>query len=209
MDTHTRETVRALVRGVVEHERPPIVQLGNPVLRNPAAQFDGQLDDAELAELLVVMRKAMHDAPGVGLAAPQLGIPLRIAVIEDTLPQPDEIAVLRERPPLPYFAVINPTYTPIGRDTSSFFEGCLSFSGWQAVVERHHAVQLEYQTPEGLDATRQFTGWPARIVQHETDHLNGVIYIDKANTRSLVSSAEYSERWAQPGIEPAQRSLGF
>ena len=209
MNLHTRESIRALVRRVVEQDQPPIVQLGDPVLRNPAAPFDGQLDDSELEELLVTMRRAMHDAPGVGLAAPQLGIPLRLAVIEDIIPQPDEIAELRERPPLPYFAVINPAYTPIGRDTSSFFEGCLSFSGWQAVVERHRKVQLEYQTPEGMNVTRQFTGWPARIVQHETDHLNGAIYIDKANTRSLVSSAAYGERWAQPGIELAQRSLNF
>lgn len=209
MGTYTRDELRARVRGVVEQVSPPIVQLGDPVLRFPAEPFDGQLDDSELAELLAVMRKAMHDAPGVGLAAPQLGIPLRIAVIEDVMPQPDDIARHRERPPLPYFAVINPTYTPVGRRTSSFFEGCLSFNGWQAVVERHRTVQLEYATPEGLQALRQFTGWPARIVQHETDHLNGVIYIDKANTRSLVSSAAYSERWAQPGIELAQRSLNF
>lgn len=209
METYSRMDIRSLVRGIIDQERPPIVQLGDPVLRNPAARFDGQLNDAELAELLAVMRKAMHDAPGVGLAAPQLGIPLRLAVIEDVLPQPEEIAGVRERPPLPYFAVINPTYTPVGRETVSFFEGCLSFSGWQAVVERHRTVQLEYQTPDGLQATRQFSGWPARIVQHETDHLNGVVYIDKAKTRSLMSSAAYSERWAQPDIELAQRSLNF
>lgn len=209
MGTYTRQEIRARVRGVVGQVSPPIVQLGDPVLRTPADEFDGQLDDSELAELLATMRKAMHDAPGVGLAAPQLGIPLRIAVIEDVIPQADEIAQVRERPPLPYFAVINPAYTPVGRETSSFFEGCLSFNGWQAVVQRYRTVQLEYLTPEGVQATRQFTGWPARIVQHETDHLNGEIYIDKANTRSLVSSAAYSERWSQPGIELAQRSLNF
>jgi peptide deformylase len=209
MTTYTRDEIRTRVRAVIEQESPPIIQLGDPVLRTPAAAFDGQLDDTELQDLLATMRKAMHDAPGVGLAAPQLGIPLRIAVIEDVLPQSDEISQLRERPPLPYFAVLNPTYTAVGHETASFFEGCLSFSGWQAVVERQRSVQLEYLTPEGLRATRQFTGWPARIVQHETDHLNGVIYIDKANTRSLVSSTAYSERWAQPGIELAQRSLNF
>lgn len=166
METYPRDNIRALVRDVVGQDHPPIVQLGDPVLRTPAAPFDGQLDDSELAELLGVMRKAMHDAPGVGLAAPQLGIPLRIAVVEDVLPQPVEIAELRERPPLSYFAIINPTYTPVGHSTASFFEGCLSFSGWQAVVQRHRTVQLEYRTAEGQHATREFTGWPARIVQH-------------------------------------------
>lgn len=209
MGDYTRKEIRALVQDVVEQERPPIVQLGHPVLRTPAVAFDGQIDDSLLAVLLATMRRAMHDAPGVGLAAPQLGIPLRIAVVEDVIPQPDEIAELRERPPLPYSAVINPAYTPVGDDTAAFFEGCLSFSGWQAVVERHRSVELEYLTPEGLHSTRRFTGWPARIMQHETDHLNGTIYIDKANTRSLVSSAVYRERWAQPGIELAQRALDF
>lgn len=209
MHSYTRDDIRTLVHNVVSQENPPIVQLGDPVLRAPAAAYDDQLDASELAELLATMRQAMHNAPGVGLAAPQLGIPLRIAVIEDAAVQPEEIARLRERPSLPYFAVINPTYTPIGTDTASFYEGCLSFRDWQAVVERHRTVQLEFLTPDGLHATRQFTGWPARIVQHETDHLNGEIYIDKANTRSLVSSAAYSERWAQPGIELAQRSLNF
>ena len=166
MSRYTRDEIRARVRDVIEQESPPIIQLGDPVLRTPAAAFDGQLDDSELEDLLATMRKAMHDAPGVGLAAPQLGIPLRIAVIEDVLPQSDEVSQLRERPPLPYFAVLNPAYTAVGRETASFFEGCLSFSGWQAVVERHRSVQLEYLTPEGLRATRQFTGWPARIVQH-------------------------------------------
>lgn len=209
MPTYTRRDISALVHTVLEQDKPPIVQLGHPVLRAPAEAYDGQLDGEELSALLSVMRQAMHDAPGVGLAAPQLGIPLRIAVIEDVIEQPEEIVRVRERAPLPYFALINPTYVPIGSETASFYEGCLSFTGWQAVVQRHHSVQLEYLSPESTQLTRHFSGWPARIVQHETDHLNGTIYIDKANTRSLASSAEYSERWAQSGIGLAQRSLGF
>lgn len=209
VSSYTWNEIRLAVQRVLEQEHPQIVQLGDPVLRTPAAEFDGQLDNVELIELLAAMRKAMHDAPGVGLAAPQLGIPLRIAVIEDVIPQPDEIVLARERSPLPYFAVINPSYTPTSPDKASFFEGCLSFNGWQAVVERHREVQLDYLTPDGVHVTRHLTGWAARIAQHETDHLNGTIYIDKANTRSLVSSTAYSERWAQPGIELAQRSLGF
>nr|WP_209067787.1 peptide deformylase [Arthrobacter pigmenti] len=183
--------------------------MGHPALRIPAEELDGQLDTEELTALLAAMRQVMHDAPGVGLAAPQLGIPLRLAVIEDVGVQPQEIVRVRERTPVPFFAVVNPRYTPVDNETAAFFEGCLSFSGWQAVVERYRRVQLDYLEPDGTRVIRQFTGWPARIVQHETDHLNGTIYIDKANPRSLVSGAEYSERWAQPDIELAQRSLGF
>ncbi|GAB3540960.1 peptide deformylase [Arthrobacter tecti] len=209
MWTNNSQNIKILVQRLLEQDSPPIVQLGHPVLRMPAEDFDGQLDTEELTALLAAMRQAMHDAPGVGLAAPQLGIPLRLAVIEDVGVQPDEIVRVRERTAVPYFAVVNPRYAPVDNETASFFEGCLSFSGWQAVVERYRRVQLDYFEPDGTRVIRQFSGWPSRIVQHEADHLNGTIYIDKANPRSLVSSVEYGERWTQPGIELAQRSLGF
>ena len=169
----------------------PIVQLGHPVLRQPAEPFDGQLDDAELAGLLGLMRATMHAAPGVGLAAPQLGIPLRIAVLEDGFAADPAVAAVRERSPLPYFAVINPSYAPAGTETAHFYEGCLSFAGFQGVVERHRRVRLDYRRPDGSAATEEFTGWPARIVQHETDHLDGTVYVDKVLTRSLSRDAEY------------------
>lgn len=211
MQEYRATDIAAQVRRLIDNQndRPEIVQLGHPALRNPAQTFDGQVDDDELEALLAIMRQAMHDAPGVGLAAPQLGILLRIAVLEDVVPVPDEVAQMRARNALPYFAMVNPEYTPTGPEKASFFEGCLSFTGWQAVVERQLTVDAHYCDPSGTRITRQFSGWSARIVQHETDHLNGVIYIDRANTRSLVSNAEYVKRWAQPGIELAQRTLGF
>lgn len=205
----TTARIRDIVHSVLDHGLQPIVQLGHPVLRTRAVEFDGQLNEAELHSLLEIMRLAMHSAPGVGLAAPQLGIPLRIAVMEDTVTPEPAVAEQRERTPLPYLAAINPRYTPEGNATSSFFEGCLSFAGWQAVVERPRTVRLAYTRPDGTARIQHFTGWQARIIQHETDHLDGTIYIDKANTRSLVSSHEYSQRWSQPGIEHARRSLGF
>lgn len=187
----------------------PIVQLGHPVLRRPALPFDGQLDDAELAALLELMRRTMHAAPGVGLAAPQLGIPLRIAVLEDSFETDTETAAVRERAPLPYFAMINPGYAPVGPRTAMFYEGCLSFAGFQGVVERHRTVRLDYRRPDGSAATEEFTGWPARIVQHETDHLNGILYVDKVLTRSLAGDDEYAQRWSEPGIGRARAGLGF
>ncbi|MFD1214792.1 peptide deformylase [Arthrobacter sp. GCM10027362] len=187
----------------------PILQLGHPVLRRPAEPFDGQLDDAELAALLELMRRTMHAAPGVGLAAPQIGVPLRIAVLEDGFAADPEVAAVRERTPLPYFAVINPRYAPIGTETASFYEGCLSFAGFQGVVERHRTVRLDYRRADGSPATGQFTGWPARIVQHETDHLDGTLYLDKVLTRSLAGDAEYREYWAQPEIGRARAELGI
>ncbi|MDQ0664251.1 peptide deformylase [Arthrobacter ulcerisalmonis] len=188
---------------------PPIVQAGHPALRQRAAVFDGQLSADQLASLIGVMRQVMHEAPGVGLAAPQLGIPLQLAVLEDQFDVDPDAAALRNRSPLEFLAILNPRYTPVGSGVASFYEGCLSLNGLQAVVARPDAVLLEYLTPDGAAARRKFSGWQARIVQHETDHLNGILYIDRAQLRSLSTNAEYAAHWAEPGINKAREGLGF
>jgi peptide deformylase len=201
-----RETVQELL---AMDALPPIVQAGHPVLRQRSAPFEGQLDATELSELIGLMRKVMHEAPGVGLAAPQLGIPLQLAVLEDQFDIDKDAAAARSRTPLEFFAMLNPSYSPLPSGTAAFFEGCLSLSGLQAVVERPESVRLEYQTPSGDSMAREFTGWQARIVQHETDHLHGTLYIDRAELRSLSTNSEYAARWAEPGIDRARRELGF
>jgi peptide deformylase len=188
---------------------PPIVQAGNPVLRQRAAAFDGQISAGELDQLIALMREVMHEAPGVGLAAPQLGIPLQIAVLEDRYDVDPEAAAVRHRTPLEFLAVINPRYTAIGTETAAFYEGCLSLSGLQAVVARPERVLLRFETPGGLASELEFEGWQARIVQHETDHLHGTLYVDRAEMRSLSSNAEYAANWAEPGIGKARAALGF
>lgn len=201
-----RETVLQLLE---LEELPPIVQAGHPVLRQQAAPYDGQLDDAQLQLLIGRMRDVMHEAPGVGLAAPQLGIPLQLAVLEDQFEIDPAAAALRGREPLEFFAILNPRYVALGTESASFFEGCLSVTGLQAVVTRHRDVRLEYLRPDGHGNAAEFTGWQARIVQHETDHLHGALYLDRAELRSLSNNAEYSANWATPGIEAARNALGF
>jgi peptide deformylase len=202
--------IRELVQELLAMDTlPPIVQAGHPVLRQRSAPFDGQLEAAELSQLITLMRKVMHDAPGVGLAAPQLGIPLQLAVLEDQFEIDEETAAARGRSPLDFLAILNPSYTPLGDTTAAFFEGCLSVSGLQAVVERPERVRLDFVTPEGQPASRDFSGWQARIVQHETDHLLGTLYLDRAELRSLSTNSEYAARWAEPGIGTARRELGF
>lgn len=196
------------VETVLAEELPPIVSAGHPVLRMPAQHFDGQLDDALLGRLVTTMRRVMHEAPGVGLAAPQIGIPLRIAVLEDPGVRDPAVAEARDRAPLPFTVMIDPRYTAAGERLAAFYEGCLSVPGYQAVVERHHSITATYTRPDGVAVEAGFHGWPARIVQHETDHLDGRLYLDRAVLRSLASDAEHG-RWAQPTIEAARRGLGF
>ena len=208
--THTAEQIRETVERILEAGAlPPIVQAGHPALRQRAAAFDGQLSDDQLGHLITLMRQVMHEAPGVGLAAPQLGIPLQLAVVEDQFDVDPEAAALRHRSPLDFLVVLNPRYTPQGDGLASFYEGCLSLNGLQAVVARYENVLLDFQTPDGTRMQREFSGWQARIVQHETDHLNGVLYVDRAQLRSLSTNAEYAAHWAGPGIAKAQQGLGF
>ena len=188
---------------------PQIVQAGHPVLRHVAAPFDGQLSDADLGHLIDLMRSVMHKAPGVGLAAPQLGIPLQLAVLEDQFAVDPDVAAVRGREPLPFFAMLNPRCEPVGTTTAAFYEGCLSIGGLQAAVSRPESVRLDYTAPDGTQLQRLLSGWQARIIQHETDHLHGILYLDRAELRSLSSSAEYSARWAQPDISLARQELGF
>ncbi|MFE9612187.1 peptide deformylase [Streptomyces sp. NPDC006012] len=187
----------------------PIVAAGDPVLRRPAARFEGQLEQSLLDRFVEALRVTMHAAPGVGLAAPQVGVGLRIAVVEDPAPVPDEVREARGRVPQPFRVLVNPSYTPIGSGRAAFFEGCLSVPGWQAVVARPAEVRLRGEDGHGRALDEVFTGWPARIVQHETDHLDGTLYLDRAALRSLSSQTAMTERWTQPTPEAAAAALGF
>ena len=204
--TRLREQVAGLLGG----PRPlPIVQVGDPVLRAVAEPYDGQLDADQLSQLLVAMRDTMRGAPGVGLAAPQIGLGLAIAVVEDACPVADEVARRRERTPVPFRVLVNPRYQPVGDERVSFYEGCLSVRGWQAVRTRWREVRVEATDEAGRTVDEVLHGWPARIVQHETDHLSGRLYVDDAEMRSLIS-AEGIQPWvADAGPERAARELGF
>ncbi|MFD3504006.1 peptide deformylase [Streptomyces sp. NPDC058676] len=210
VSSRDRAPLAELVEELLATDGPlPIVAAGDPVLRRGAARFDGQLEPALLARFVEALRVTMHAAPGVGLAAPQVGVGLRIAVVEDPAPVPEEVRLVRGRVPQPFRVLVNPSYEPVGTARAAFFEGCLSVPGWQAVVSRPAEVRLTCQDETGRAVDEVFTGWPARIVQHETDHLDGTLYLDRAELRSLSSNQAMAERWAQPTPREAAASLGF
>jgi peptide deformylase len=192
----------------------PVVPAGHPVLRARAAAYTGQLDQGTFHDLVELMRRTMHAAPGVGLAAPQIGIPLALAVIEDPGALDPDVIKVRERDPLPFRVLVNPAYEGVRPDEPgelvSFYEGCLSLSGWQAVVTRHRSVRLTGQDESGRELDEVVTGWPARIVQHETDHLRGMLYIDRAVLRSLIADDGIGGvLGSEPSPTTAARVLGF
>jgi peptide deformylase len=197
------------VRAVLSAPRPwNVTQVGEPVLRQTAAPYDGQLPGNLLHQLLDAMHAHLPGV-GVGLAAPQIGIPLALAVIADPAEVAPEVAAARERLPQPPLDLINPVVTWMGSEQRAFYEGCLSVTGLIAVVSRSRRVRLSAQDRDGRPYELELSGWPARIAQHETDHLNGVLYLDRAALRSLSTGAAYEEYWAQPSPAAASAALGF
>ncbi|MEV4075139.1 peptide deformylase [Nonomuraea fuscirosea] len=191
------------VHALLEAPRPwSVTQVGDPVLRRTAAPYDGQLPDGLLRELLDAMFRHLPGV-GVGLAAPQIGIPLALAVIEDPADVPPDIAAARERPPQPPLELVNPVVTPLGSEHRAFYEGCLSVEGMTAVVARHARVRLSALDGSGRAYDTELSGWPARIAQHETDHLNGLLYLDRADLRSLSTIANHERFVAAPQTGPA------
>lgn len=205
-----RDLALRLLDAADERGIAPIVQVGHPALRAVAAPFDGQLADEELTRLLAVMHRTMRAAPGVGLAAPQIGLPLAIAVVEDPGTVDAEAARVRERAAVPFRVLVNPSYEPVGDERVGFYEGCLSVIGYQAVVPRARQVRLTGFDERGTVLDEDVHGWAARIVQHETDHLGGTLYVDRALLRSLAASDEQGARWLlEPRPTTAAQVLGF
>lgn len=176
-------------------EAPPIVAAGAAVLRRRARPVSpSMLGTPALVRLVDRMVEAMRAAPGVGLAAPQLGVPLRVFVAEDDESRlahvPAQSLSLRRRTPLPLTVMVNPQIVALGKDEATFYEGCLSVRGYAALVRRAFAVKVSALDAQGRRVALELEGWPARIMQHESDHLDGILYVDRMISRSLAADVE-------------------
>jgi peptide deformylase len=185
--------------------RLKVVQVGEPVLRGRARPLTrDEITTDEIKRLINDMRETMYDAPGVGLAAPQVGMPLQLAVIEDredflkAIP-PAELEE-KERAPVPFHVIINPKIELVGEATVQFFEGCLSLSGFSALVPRSRQVRVTYWDEHAQEKSILATGWYARILQHEIDHLHGTLYIDKMLPRTFSSFENLTRFWKSKPI---------
>jgi peptide deformylase len=193
----------------------PIVECGDPVLRrvaDPVSPADLGTDDLNF--LIARMRVTMEAAPGVGLAAPQVGIAIQLAVLQDGPQQWGRLTegerAARERHLLPFTVLVNPVLEPVDDDdVVSFYEGCLSVPGLTGIVARYRAVRVRALDEYGQPVDEILSGWPARIAQHEVDHLGGRLYLDRVETRSLSTVGNYAERWAGRPPAEAASALGF
>ncbi|ATB47731.1 peptide deformylase [Corallococcus macrosporus] len=191
-----------------------IVQAGDPVLRRKARDLTPEeIASPEIARLIEQMRDTMRDAPGVGLAAPQVGIGLRLVVVEDRAEyqaglSEKELAA-RERKPVPFHVLINPTLVVEDAAPAEFHEGCLSVTGFAALVARASAVRVEALDAHGKPVSLRARGWYARILQHELDHLDGTLYVDRMETRSFTTAENHRRHQAGRSTAELRAELGL
>lgn len=189
-----------------------IVQAGDPVLRQIARSL--RLDEicsAEIQQTIADMLETLRLAPGVGLAAPQVGLGLRLAIIEDREQYQSSWSAeqlrARGRAPVDFHVLINPELEIDSQAQFEFFEGCLSVAGYAAQVPRYSRVRVHYLDAHGEPQLVEAEGWYARILQHEIDHLNGTLYVDRMNSRTFMSVKNYLDRWRNAEDE-AHRIFG-
>ena len=191
-----------------------IVQVGDPVLRTPARPLSlEELASDRIQQLILDMRDTMRAAPGVGLAAPQIGEALQLAVIEDA---PANVAKLtaeevaaRERETVPFHVLVNPRLTVRTDEVVAAFEGCLSFAGFSMIVSRARKVRVEALDEHGAPFVKVATGWYARILQHEVDHLHGTVCCDRMESRTLTTQANFTAHWAKHSVAEVRAALAL
>jgi peptide deformylase len=147
-----------------------ILRMGDPRLLQRAAPVE-RFGTPELDALLADLRETMAANDGAGLAAPQIGVPLQVVIfgVERNPRYPDA-------EPVPYTELVNPVLTPLSSAIEEDWEGCLSVPGLRGVVPRHAQLRYEGFDPRGNAIRREVTGFHARVVQHECDHLLGILY---------------------------------
>jgi peptide deformylase len=191
-----------------------ITQTGATVLRARAPEVDpAEIPTSEFQALIARMIDAMRKAPGVGLAAPQLGVAKRVFVLEDKEELMATLTPLereeRERVTVPVRVFVNPEVTPVGEEKVMFFEGCLSVAGFSGMVARYREVEVKALDEKGQPVTWRVRGWPARILQHEMDHLNGTLYVDRMVTRSFGTTPQVKALYGGKPIAEVKRLLGI
>lgn len=166
-----------------------IIKMGHPTLREVAKPFPvDNIGSPDFIKLVGDMRETMYAAGGLGLAAPQVDVPYRVAVIDI----PETGTRYGDVPPLPFAVYVNPVITVLDEDTAGYWEGCLSVPGLMGYVERPQHIRVDYLDTEGRPATLEAKGFTATVFQHEFDHLFGTLYVDRIkDLRQLVYEEEY------------------
>ncbi|MBK1989483.1 peptide deformylase [Sphaerospermopsis aphanizomenoides BCCUSP55] len=170
-------------------ETVPIIQLGNPTLRQKAAWVEN-IHDEHIQKLIDDLILTVSQANGVGIAAPQVAESLRLFIVAS---RPN--ARYPDAPEMQPTAMINPKIISHSTEIVKGWEGCLSVPGIRGLVPRHQRIEVEYTDRNGNIQKQELTDFVARIFQHEYDHLEGKVFLDRVeSTEELMTEAEYQER---------------
>ena len=161
-----------------------VLRIGDPQLRRHADAVD-RFGDAALGTLITDMLDTMKACDGAGLAAPQVGVPLRVVIfgVDNNSRYPDA-------PPIPLTVLVNPEISPVGEVMDEGWEGCLSVPGMRGLVPRYTHIRYRGLDAEGKPVDRKADGFHARVVQHECDHLDGILYPDRIENRRMFGFIE-------------------
>lgn len=173
-----------------------ILRMGDPALRRRAAPVE-RFGDGALAALVADMLDTMEACDGAGLAAPQIGVALRVVTfgVEHNPRYP-------LAPPVPLTVLVNPEITPLGDDVEEGWEGCLSVPGMRGLVPRFARIRYRGRDAAGAAIEREAEGFHARVVQHECDHLDGVLYPDRIRDRHMFGFIEELQAAGLLGTAP-------
>ena len=181
-----------------------IARMGHPVLMRTAEPVDDPRAPA-VHRLIADMIDTMRDAPGIGLAAPQVHAPVRVVVFHVPGERIDDA---EDAGGVPLTVLINPEITPLSEDMEDGVEGCLSVPGMQGVVPRYARIRYTALQPDGSLLEREATGYHARVVQHECDHLDGVLYPMRMRDMSKFGFSEEIARAQVEARRAAEREAG-
>lgn len=166
-----------------------ITQLGNPVLRQQA-QLVNNIQDKRLQQLIDALLATAAASNGVGIAAPQVSQSFRLFIVASR-PNPR----YPNAPQMEPTAMINPQIIAHSPETVRGWEGCLSVPGIRGLVPRYQTIEVEYTSRNGKKNRQEFTEFVARIFQHEYDHLDGIVFLDRVeSTQDLMTEQEYQQR---------------
>jgi peptide deformylase len=173
-----------------------VARIGHPVVRRPGQTVAREdLLSPAMQKLVEDMRETMYEYDGVGLAAPQVHASLLLAVLE--VPASDR----RAEGGVPFSVLVNPVVTPIGNEMIDGWEGCLSIPDLRGLVPRFARVRLEALDREGRPYTLEAEGFHARVIQHECDHLEGRVYLDRMRDMRTLSFIKEFEDHVAPADE--------
>ena len=184
--------------------RREIVEIGHPVLRERAREVTSkELRSDDVQRLIDDMIETMRAADGAGLAANQVAETLRIAVIEVRPGNPR----YPYKPPVPLTVVVNPVIEPLDDELEQINEGCLSVPNLRGEVPRHVSIRVRYTDREGAEHDEVRRGLTAGTFQHELDHLDGTLFVDRVEDLSTLSTWEQFERFHRDAFVERARAL--